>query len=333
MSRWIGMHGLMAATIVVATPLSAQQLPPGVVERELTVPGPVPLPGTLTIPAGEGPFRVVVLVHGSGAADRDLSLGTGDTQMKPYRDIAWGLAAEGVATFRYDKRPKVNPFWFVGRVFTVWDETVDDAVSALALVRTQPEIDPKRVFLAGHSLGGMVAPRIAAKDPTLAGIIVMAGATREKLQDAMVRQYAYIESLGGPDSAAVALQRASLAPYIAAIRAVTPADSAKTTSLLGAPAAYYLDMNAYDPAIAMRAVPQPILVLQGMRDYQVTPELMEDWLTTLGPRKDLVVRRLEGVNHLFTLGSGPPSPADYAKGGHVAEGVIKEIAAWTAGKR
>ena len=174
-------------------------LPSGVIEREVIVPGPVPLPGTLTLPSGKGPFRGVVLVHGSGAGDRDETVG-GNT---PFRDIAWGLAQRGIVVLRYDKRSKVAPAWFAKAGFTVYDETIQDALGALTLLRQQPEIEATLTVVLGHSLGGMVAPRIALADSKLAGVIVMAGATRVELPAQMERQYRYIASVSGADSAAV----------------------------------------------------------------------------------------------------------------------------------
>ena len=319
-----------AVVMMVATPAQAQAPTPpvGVTERDIIVPGTVPLPGTLTLPSGKGPFPVVVLVHGSGAGDRDLTMGAGAEQVKPYRDIAWGLAARGVAVLRYDKRTKVKPFWYFGRAFTVKDETIDDAVSALQLARQQPEIDPSRSFFIGHSLGGMLAPRIALADGHVAGVIIMAGATREKLQDALPRQIEYMISLGGADTSALRAQLVQVQPFLNAIRRVTPADSAKTQNLLGAPASYYLDMNAYDPAVVMHQVTGPVLVLQGMRDYQVTPEGLEDWLKAVGPRKEMTVKRYAALNHLFIAGEGAPNPSEYAKGGHVSAEMIGDVAKW-----
>ena len=122
-----------------------------------------------------------------------------------------------------DKLAKVKPFWYFGRAFTVKDETIDDAVSALQLARQQPEIDPSRSFFIGHSLGGMLAPRIALADGHVAGVIIMAGATREKLQDALPRQIEYMISLGGADTSALRAQLAQFQPFLNAIRRVTPA--------------------------------------------------------------------------------------------------------------
>jgi uncharacterized protein len=323
---------LVVAAFALSGPAVAQELPAGLTERPITVPGPVPLPGTLTVPAGKGPFPGLIIVHGSGGGDRDLTLGTTPPQslIKPYRDLAWGLAQRGVVVLRYDKRTRVQPMWFAGKTFTVFDETVDDAVSALALLWQQPEVQPGRTFLIGHSLGGMVAPRIALADGKLAGIILLAGATRAGVVEQVERQLAYIQSVSGADSGAVKAQRAQLAPLLDKIRTLTPADSANPQILLGAPARYYLDLASYDPARAMREVKAPLLVLQGLRDYQVTPAQLDDWLSVLGPRGSLVVKRYEGLNHLFLRGQGPASPADYNHAGNVAPQVIADIAEWIA---
>lgn len=310
-----------------ALPLAGQQLPAGLVERAVNIPGPVPLPGTLTLPAGRGPFPALIIVHGSGAGDRDMTIGP----VKPYRDIAWGLAERGVAVLRYDKRTKVAPMWFAAKAFTVWDETVEDAVSALKVLRGQPEVNARKTLLVGHSLGGMLAPRIAAADGKLAGIILLAGATRAGLADQVDRQLAYIASISAGDSttlAAVKAQQKMMAPRIARIRALVPADSSNLQIILGAPAKYFLDLNAYDPAVAMREIKLPLLILQGMRDYQVTPEQMEDYLRALGPRTDVTIGRYEAMSHLFIAGKGVPSPNDYAVPGHVDPSVIADIAAW-----
>lgn len=311
----------------LAAPLAAQTIPAGLVERDVTIPGPVPLPGVVTIPAGQGPFPAVLIVHGSGAGDRDLTIGPD----KPYRDIAWGLAQQGVAVLRFDKRTKVAPMWFAGKAFTVWDETVEDAASALALLRAQPEVDPRRIVMIGHSLGGMLAPRVAIADGKLAGIVLLAGATRIKLADQVERQFAYISTIFADDSATLATvkaQQAAMAPRIARIRALTPADSGDLQIILGAPAKYFLDLNAYDPAAAMREVKLPLLILQGLRDYQVTPDQLDDYLRALGPYPDATVGRYEALNHLFIPGVGVPSPSDYAIPGHVDPSVITDIATW-----
>ena len=113
------------------------------------------LPGTLTLPQGNGPFPAVVLVHGSGAHDRDETIGPN----KPFRDLAHGLAGHGIAVLRYEKRTRVHPERFREQAFTVDDEVTFDAIAAVAALRARADIDATRVFVAGHSLGAMMAPR------------------------------------------------------------------------------------------------------------------------------------------------------------------------------
>jgi uncharacterized protein len=320
---------LVAALIAVSVPLAvtAQALPAGVTEREITVPGPVPLPGTLTIPGGKGPFPAVILVHGSGPGDRDETI----LENKPFRDIAWGLAQQGVMVLRYDKRAHVQPMWYANRVFTVYEEAVQDALSALTLLRSEPETNRQHTFMLGHSLGGMLAPRIATMDGKLAGVIIAAGATRMHLPEQMDRQYAYIQSISGADSDKVKAARKQLEPILARVRALKPADTTDANpipGLGGTGPRYWLDLAGYDPAVVMRDLHIPALVLQGMRDYQVPPDQLDDWLTVLGPRRDVTVKRYPALTHLFIAGTGTPGPAEYSTPGHVDLQMINDLAGW-----
>src|SRR5205085_5456531 len=146
------------------------------------------LPATLTIPKGDGPFPALVLVHGSGPHDRDETIGPN----KPFRDLAEGLASRGVAVLRYDKRSLVSPLG----IRTVNEEVVEDAKAAIELLSAEPRIDRRRIIVLGHSLGGTLAPRIAAEDPRTAGIVILAGAARP-FEDLLVEQLRY---LTGPTS-------------------------------------------------------------------------------------------------------------------------------------
>lgn len=155
--------------------------------------GQYKLPGILTLPKGEQNVPLVILVHGSGPNDKDETIGPN----KPFRDLAWGLGERGIASIRYDKRTKVYGANYAGGGGGTYDEeTVDDALAAIELAKTIQPVDTKQIYIAGHSLGGMLAPRIAERYGELAGIIMMAGNARP-LEDLLPEQMAYIASLDG----------------------------------------------------------------------------------------------------------------------------------------
>ncbi|MEZ4414065.1 MAG: alpha/beta fold hydrolase, partial [Gemmatimonadales bacterium] len=307
---------LLTLTLAWFPMLAAQSS--GFVERDTAVvTGKIRLPATITFPSGATHAPGVVLVHGSGPNDRDETVGAN----KPFRDLAHGLAERGIVVLRYDKRSKVAPLSFMGGTFTVDEEVVDDALSAAALLRSLPEVDPARVVVLGHSLGGMLAPRIGERDTALAGLVILAGATRS-LTDMMEEQIAYMRSLPGADTVAIDKALEGLAPSMAAVRALTPADSASRTLLLGAPAAYWLDLAAYHPVFVAAKLRIPMLILQGGRDYQVTMVDFEAWRDGLAGNTSVEFREYPSLNHLFIAGTGAPNPAEYGVGGTVDPQVI-----------
>jgi uncharacterized protein len=264
------------------------------------------LPGTLSIP-NENIVASVVLVHGSGPNDRDETLGPN----KPFRDLAWGLADRGIAVLRYEKRTRQHGAKMAAIPLpTVRDEVIDDALLAVALLRSHRELKSKPVFVLGHSLGGTLAPRIAAGDPSLGGIIILAGATRP-LQEVAREQLVYLSSLS---PAGVNIEQAL------------------QTLLKSAPASYWKDLDADKPAQVAATLRMPMLILQGERDYQVTMADLAGWREALGKRADVVIKSYPTLNHLFMTGEGKATPGEYERPGQVAAFVIDDIAAWIATK-
>ena len=294
-------------------------------ESEVTVgSGQWGLPATLTMPVGARPVPAVVLVHGSGPGDRDATVG----QIKPFKDLALGLASRGIAVLRYDKRTRVHANAMRDLPgLTVKDETIDDAVAAVQVLRSTSGVDPNRIVVLGHSLGGMLVPRIAAAGPPVAGFVVMAGAARP-LPQAVVEQARYLARADGTISAQEQAEIDQIEQLMARVAALAPADASNPERIFGAPASYWLDLRGYDPPAAAAQVKQPMLVLQGERDYQVTMDEFSRWKSALANRTDVSFHSYPTLNHLFVAGTGPSVPAEYNMPGHVSEAVVRDIAAW-----
>ena len=314
----------------VATPAGGEYTPPAYDipgsyrERDVTVGGADwPLPGTLTMPAATPSAPAVVLVHGSGPNDRDETIGPN----KPFRDLAHGLASQGIAVLRYDKRTRVHAARMKGSTtFTVKEEVIDDALAAVELLRKEPGIDASRIVVLGHSLGGMLVPRIAAADSRIAGFIVMAGAAKS-LEDAIMAQMLYLSNADGTVSPDEQKALDDVQKFVDTIRALTPA-TAVPGNIGGAPASYWIDLKGYDPPAVARAITRPMLVLQGERDYQVPLEDFARWKSALSSRSQVTLRSYPALNHLFIEGAGPSLPAEYKMPGHVADVVVRDITAW-----
>ena len=173
---------------------------------------------------------------------------------------------------------------------TLKEEIVDDALAAVKLVRKHEQIDPKRVFVLGHSLGGMVAPRIGQLDPAVRGLIMLAANSRP-LEDLILDQHRYQFSLdGGPTKE----QKAALADMEKQVARVKDpklaADSPAKDLPLGVPAPYWLALKAYDQKSVAAKIAAPLLILQGERDYQVTLEDFAGWKKALAGRKGVTFK-------------------------------------------
>jgi len=283
------------------------------------------LPGTLTIPEGTGSFSTVILVHGSGPNDRDETIFSN----KPFKDLAWGLASQGIAVLRYDKRTYVHPEKLAQiTALTVKEEVLDDVFAALAFLKQQSHVDSRHIYVAGHSLGGYLVPRISARDQAgaIAGFVVLAGSTRPT-EDLVLEQTNYIASLDGSVSDQEKEQLDQIEQLVKQIKD-TEVLSRSSGPILGAPAAYWLDLHHYRPPQIAAQTKHPMLILQGERDYQVTMEDFAGWQQGLAPRANIRFKTYPNLNHLFVAGEGRSTPSEYELGGNVAKQVIDDIAGW-----
>jgi len=282
------------------------------------------LPASLTLPSGPGPFPAVVLVHRAGLQDRDESIASN----KPFKDLAVGLAARGIAVLRFDKRTKIHAAKLAttGR-FTVKEESMDDALAAVETLRANRRIDRTRIVVLGHGLGGMLVPRIAQLDRRIAGFIVMAGAARS-LEGAMLAQAHHLAIADGTVTPSEQLWIDEMQTVVDRVRALTPANIDDAATIGGAPASYWLDLQGYDPAAVATAITAPMLVLQGERDYEVTMDDYAKWRAALGSTRTVTWKTYPALDHLFIAGRGPSQPSEYFIAGHVDAAVIRDITAW-----
>jgi dienelactone hydrolase len=302
-------------------------------EKEVTIgDGPLALPGTLTMPVGNGPFPVVVLVHGSGPNNRDESIGA----VKTFRDLAVGLAAQGVAVLRYEKVTREHPLklQLSGKPLTVKEETVDDAIRAVELLRHTSGIDPSRIYVAGHSQGGMLIPRIveAGQDLGIAGAVVMAGPSRP-LEDLIVEQLNFQMGLAKKAGVPTEAMEQQVAQYEKQVQLLKDPQysvgNPPSGFLLGDPT-WWLDIRNWHAGEEAKDQKVPLLILQGENDIQVFPDNMGGWKSSLAARTDVEYKLYPKVNHTLVESAEPSTGREYEVPANVPDYIISDIAKWIA---
>jgi len=260
-------------------------------KADTVVTGDIHLPATILMPADARDVPIVVMVHGSGALDRDETIYTN----KPFRDIAEGLARKGIGTLRYDKRTYV----YRKSVTSMDDESILDALSAICLAHQYST----RVYLLGHSLGAMLAPLIAerAEEP-LAGVIMLAAPARD-METVVREQLDYLLPSGA-----------------------SPAFKEQQIENLRQRSPHYLQPQGHTDAA--RRLTLPMLIVQGERDYQVTMQDFRLWQEPLEGKSNANYHSYPRLNHIFMEGEGKSTPIEYQTKGHVATYVIDDISAF-----
>lgn len=286
--------------------------------------GSVTLAGTLTLPAGEGPFPAALLLSGSGAQDRDETI----FGHRPFLVLADHLTRAGIAVLRLDDRGVGGSG---GALASCTLETLaQDALAAVRFLGQRPEIDAKRVGLIGHSEGGVVAPLAASRSTSVAFVVMLAGSGVPG-HEILSRQLDLILRVGGLDEerrATILAEQRKLIDLVlgdaepAALRKQFRAlTEAQIGAVPGAPAPddEALDLAAeqgvaqltspimrdflrYDPAPALRKIRVPLLALFGELDLQVDarqnlPPVRDALQAT--DNDDVTLKTLAGLNHLL----------------------------------
>ncbi|MCK5129355.1 MAG: alpha/beta fold hydrolase [Clostridiales bacterium] len=298
-------------------------LPDGIVEQTFSFGiSNLELPAILTTPEKGDKFPVVILVHGSGPNNSDESVGN----QFPFRDIAWGLAQQGIAVIRYDKRTLVYPESFTD-TSTVEDETVEDAMMAAITMQTIPEIDASKIFILGHSLGGMMIPRIAELTPEAKGYIMM-GAAVTPLHKLIIEQYEYIFNLDGKLSISERITLWQSKRMSNNVEELVENSKIESKDLFNISPAYWLHLQQYDMLSMLNDFAKPLLVLQGESDYQVPMRDFEMIKQALSGKDNAQTISYPGLGHLMTTAGTPPAPDDYYNELQVDQSVIDDIASF-----
>jgi pimeloyl-ACP methyl ester carboxylesterase len=288
----------------------------------------VTLAATFTIPQGKGPFPAVVLITGSGPQDRDESL----LGHKPFLILSDYLTRHGIAVLRADDRGTGKSTGVFAKATTA--DFATDTEAGIAYLKTRPEVDPHKIGLIGHSEGGVIAPMIAARNPDVAFIVMMAGTGVPGDQVLVAQGEAIAVSTGASpqDAAKDAAKQKEMLALIEAEKVSTEKDDAALEKALREKMAgevpdaqigsqikqfttpWFRYFLTYDPATALRKVTCPVLAINGEKDKQVLPQQNLPPIRQAleqASNKHFEVDELPGLNHLFqTAKTG--SPAEYA---------------------
>ncbi len=287
------------------------------VERDVQFSNPVghvQLAGTLSVPSGKGPFPSVVLISGTGQNTRDEDV----WGHKVFLVLADAFARQGIAVLRYDKRGVGGSTGNYNAATTV--DFTSDAEAAITWLKTQPEIDPHRAGVLGHSEGGIIAPAVAAKQKSVAFVVMIAGPTIRGDKLFVLQSAMTAKTYGAPDSyiakrkifdqtlydaiiaaptEIVALARAKAIVLQGVADKVVDPDEAKTLAQDDTRPweRYFL---AYDPAPTLASLKIPVLALNGSLDVQVpAKEDVASAREALKGSPNATVIELPGMNHLL----------------------------------
>ncbi len=281
------------------------------------------LVGTLTVPkSGAAPFPGVIIITGSGTQDRD-----GSTLLNLYRLIAERLSTNGVAVLRVDDRGSGKSS--MPTKPTSYRDLINDTKAAFEFLLKRPEIDPKRIGLAGHSEGAETALTIAAEDPRVAAIMLLAGASRS-LDHVLTEQTLYLLALETPVNPA---DKTRYPPVVTQLEKLL--EQARTTPKAADPAkdqlAYFREHLESDPLALARRVRQPALILNGERDENVlfyhALELAQAMADS--GNKHVLVRIFPNLTHLFTLSQRDKAVTD-AQAREVSPAFLELLQSWAA---
>lgn len=284
------------------------------VERELTLEATpdCSLGATLSVPTDAESVPGVVLVHGNGPNDRDGTIGPN----KPLKELAWGLASNGIAVLRYDKRTQACDVDLADA--TIDDVVTDDAVTAVERLREQDPVADDQVFVAGHSFGGTMAPRIAERDGNLAGVVMLAPGPVRSFAETLRDQNTHLNEIG-------AISDEQLEQSLELADRIESRDIADDEMLLLGGKEFYESFADYDRTGTAADLSVPRLLLFGGQDWQVTVENdLPVWEDALSDDSGATFTVYDNLNHMFQQSTGEETQAEYTNPDAVLDGRVVE---------
>ena len=294
--------------------------------REVTV-GDHQLPGAITFPTGETKAAVLLL---AGSGPHDLNGTVGSSENKFLKDIADGLASHGVASLRYSKVTKHAPDSLDRKQFTLDDEYFDDAAYAVSLLQEQPELSNVKLFVAGHSQGGMVMPELLKRNSQLVGGISLAGTPRSLFDVIKEQNLQAIDANQNLDDAQRDAQR-KLAEETAELakKIDDPSDEVPLALGQSMSSAYIASLNAFDAETTAKQLGVPMLFLHGEADRQVFHGVdFKAWQDALDGKSNVTFKDYPNLNHFFGESTGMTALDDINSAERVNAQVITDMAGW-----
>ena len=288
-----------------------------------------PLNGLMTLPPDlSKPVPAVVMVHGSGASNMDEKV----LKLTPFKDLAEGLARHGAASLRYDKRTFVHARRMIrNKHLTVKEETIEDALLAVQMLKRDPRIDHDRVYILGHSMGAMLAPRIDAEGADVKGLIMMAG-TPYRLEEIVLRQLRQAGSGSSIMKKIIGLEYRFYKKRFRGLYQMSDEEARKKKFAGNMSLYYFKEMGQKTAADYLLASNKPVLILQGGKDFQVLAKRdYRKFKKLLAGRENTQYKLYPELNHIFVKGIYNDilkASKEYSVEQHIGEDVIGDIAAF-----